>query len=380
MTSVATVFWSIGVSWLLNNILITFRVPGYHSINSTMAFSIMGKREIIVHIAFWAVYISFMINHISSYQKSPEVDWGKVLTEAFISLIYMLSISYLNYFYFIPNFLIRKEIGKFLLGFAIAFAAISLFRFEIEKLIIAESPGGAQSPPRTRFIIQDIISNLFIVMFVGLLRFASDWLHLDSKRREIETEKLAAELIFLKAQVNPHFFFNTLNNLYYLATIKSDVTPQVISKLSEVMRYMIYDSNHDRVELIREIEYIHNYISLERLRIKEGIVLAFEVEGRTDILITPLILITFLENAFKHGVNSTNSQCWIKAKLKVEGTQLNFTIANSKANSKPEAMEKPGIGLKNVKRRLDLSYPEKYRLNIEDNPSTFFVSLTIQLK
>lgn len=344
-----------------------------------MAFPIRRNREIIVHTAFWAVYISFTINHISSYQRSPEVDWGRVLTETLISVIYMLSISYLNYFYFIPRLLLKRKIGKFLLAFAVAFVAIALLRFEIEKLVFASPPGGKYSPRQTRLIIQSVIGDLFIVLFVGLLRFASDWLQLDSRRKELETEKLAAELNFLKAQVNPHFFFNTLNNLYYLATIKSDITPQVISKLSEVMRYMIYDSNYEKVGLAMEIEYIQNYISLERLRLQEGIPLDFDVCGNVDILITPLILIVFLENAFKHGVSSSNNPCWIKAKLEVDGARLIYTIGNSKAYNPPAAAAEAGIGLKNVKRRLDLSYPGKYTLDIEDNPDSFFVRLTIHL-
>jgi len=345
-----------------------------------MSFPIRRNRELIVHTAFWAVYISFTINHISSYQKSPVVDWGRVLTETVISVGYILAISYLNYFYFIPRFLIKKKIGKFLLAFALAFTAILLLRFEIEQLVFPGSSGGTNSPRQTQLLIQSIIGDLFIVMFVGLLRFASDWLQLDSRRKALETEKLAAELNFLKAQVNPHFLFNTLNNLYYLATIKSDVTPQVISKLSEVMRYMIYDSNLDKVGLAMEIEYIQNYINLERLRLQEGIPLDFDITGNTDILITPLILIAFVENAFKHGVSSSNNHSWIKAALEVNSDHLIFTIGNSKTNKIHDTSEKPGIGLKNVKRRLDLSYPEKHELIIEDNPNAYHVHLTIHLK
>ena len=349
-------------------------------IHLTMSFPIRRNREIVVHTAFWAVYISFTINHISSYQKSPVIDWSSVLTETVISVVYILTISYLNYFYFIPGFLIKKKTGKFLLAFAVGFTAILLLRFEIEKLVFPGSTRETNSPRQTQLLIQSIIGDLFIVMFVGLLRFASDWLQLDSRRKALETEKLAAELNFLKAQVNPHFLFNTLNNLYYLATIKSDVTPQVISKLSEVMRYMIYDSNNDKVRLAMEIEYIQNYINLERLRLEEGIPLEFNVTGNVDILITPLILIAFLENAFKHGVSSSNIHCWIKATLEVDGDHLIFKIGNSKTNNRHDTSEKPGIGLKNVKRRLDLSYPEKYELIIADNPNAYYVHLTIQLK
>lgn len=344
-----------------------------------MATPIHRNREILFHTAFWAVYISFTINHILSYQNGLEIHWSRVVISTLISVLYVFIISYLNYFYFIPAFLIRKQIGRFLAAFAISFGLISWLRLRIESLVFGNTYGHAQHLARTQLVAQMIISNLFIVLFVGLLRFASDWLELDSRRRELETEKLSAELIFLKAQVNPHFFFNTLNNLYYLATIKSDITPQVISKLSEVMRYMIYDSNHEKVELVKEIEYMQHYIGLERLRLQEGVPLEFEVAGRTDILITPLILIAFLENAFKHGVGNGNDQSWIKARLKVDEARLTFRIGNSKPGSATIPTEGEGIGLKNVKRRLELSYPGSYTLDIEDLEDCFFVDLTIDL-
>jgi two-component system, LytTR family, sensor histidine kinase AlgZ len=221
-----------------------------------MTIPLHRKREILFHTAFWAVYISVTINHISSYQHSVQIHWGRVLTGTLISVLYVASISYLNYFYFIPVFLFPKKIGRFLAAFAISFVLISLLRIGIEELVFGNSALEANNAARMQLAIQVIISNLFIVLFIGLLRFASDWLELDSRRRELEKEKLSAELNFLKAQVNPHFFFNTLNNLYYLATIKSDIAPLVISKLSEVMRYMIYDSNYDKVALEKEIEYM----------------------------------------------------------------------------------------------------------------------------
>ena len=217
------------------------------------------------------------------------------------------------------------------------------------------------------------VTFFYIIIAVDLSR--------DAEARVMRASVLArdAELRALKAQVNPHFFFNTLNNLYYLATIKSDLAPLAISKLSEVMRYMIYDSNHEKVELAKEIEYMQHYIGLERLRLKEGIPLDFEFVGRTDILITPLILIAFLENAFKHGVSNGNDQSWIKARLEVDKGRLTFRIGNSKLRSVTIPADEEGIGLKNVKRRLDLSYPGRYKLDIEDLEDCFFVDLTIDL-
>jgi two-component system sensor histidine kinase AlgZ len=342
-----------------------------------MAMMLHRKREVLLHTAFWAVYISFIITHIASYQTGPQIHWGRVLLGSLIGVSYLFVLSYLNYFYLIPAFLLRKKIGGFIIVFLASFTALTFVRIGIETLAFGRS-WEVQSPARTQIIIQSTISDLFIILFIGLLRFASDWLELDSHRRQLETEKLNAELKFLKAQVNPHFLFNTLNNLYYLSTIKSDTAPLVISKLSEVMRYMIYDSNHEKIELTKEIEYMQHYIGLERLRLREGVPLEFEVAGRTDILISPLILITFLENAFKHGVSNGNNQCWIKARLEVSETRLVYTIANSKVKTVSYQPDGEGIGLKNVKRRLDLSYPGKHSLDIDDREDSYSVNLTIQ--
>lgn len=342
-----------------------------------MALTLHKKREVLLHAASWAVYISFIITHIASRQAGPQIHWGRVLSGSLISVSYLFVLSYLNYFYLMPRFLLKKKIGAFILVFVAAFAVLTLARIGIETLVFGRS-WEVQNAHRTPLIIQSTISDLFIVLYIGLLRFAFNWMELDSRRRQLETEKLNAEIKFLKAQVNPHFLFNTLNNLYYLSTIKSDTAPLVISKLSEVMRYMIYDSNHEQIELAKEIEYMQHYISLERLRLREGVPLEFEVTGRTDILISPLILITFLENAFKHGVSNGNDGCWIKARLDVDETRLVYTIANSKVRSVSSRADGEGIGLKNVRRRLDLFYPGKHRLDIADREASYSVTLTIE--
>jgi two-component system, LytTR family, sensor histidine kinase AlgZ len=342
-----------------------------------MPMTLHRKREILIHTTFWAVYLSFIITHITSYQTGPHIHWGRVLLAALISMSYLIVLSYLNYFYLIPVFLLRKRVGAFIMAFVACFAALTLVRIGIETLAFGKS-WETQSPARTEIIIQSTISDLFIVLFIGLLRFASDWVRFDAHRRQLETEKLNAELKFLKAQVNPHFLFNTLNNLYYLSTIKSDTAPLVISKLSEVMRYMIYDSNHEQIELAKEIEYMQHYIGLERLRLKEGVPLEFEIIGCTDMLISPLILITFLENAFKHGISNASDQCWIRARLEVDKTRLVYTITNSKVKTVSYPEDGEGIGLKNVKRRLHLSYPGKHQLHIDDREDAYSVILTIE--
>lgn len=230
------------------------------------------------------------------------------------------------------------------------------------------------------YVVQVAATTLFIVIFVGMLRFAVDWFELEAKKKEMENEKLIAELNFLKAQINPHFLFNTLNNLYYLAYSKSENTTEVIAKLSQMMRYMIYDSNHPKVLLSKEIEYMQSYISLERMRLNNQIPIQFDIEGNVEnVWITPLIFITFLENAFKHGVSNNNPDAWVNISIQLDGKECIYTVKNSKPTVKNETGEKSGIGLQNVKRRLALSYPEKHQLEIEDGMNVYRVQLNLML-
>ncbi len=221
------------------------------------------NRVLLLHLSFWSVYLSFFLYQVSSYQRGDEVDWNRVFTIVSVQVGFAAFISYLNYFYLLPNFLEKKKAAKYLLIFIVLFFTIITIRIFLERYLLDAFTHQDRYLYRTRFVVQTITSNFFIVIFVGMLRFAQDWFELDAKRKEIEHEKLIAELNFLKAQINPHFLFNTLNNLYYLAYSKSDNTTEVIDKLSKMMRYMIYDSNHPKVLLSKEIEYMKNYVSLE---------------------------------------------------------------------------------------------------------------------
>jgi LytS/YehU family sensor histidine kinase len=213
-----------------------------------------------------------------------------------------------------------------------------------------------------------------------MLRFAVDWFEFEARKKAIENEKLTAELNFLKAQINPHFLFNTLNNLYYLAYTQSSNTTVVIDKLSQMMRYMIYDSNHAKVPLSKEIEYMQNYISLERLRLNNAVPINFEISGNPDeVSITPLIFITFLENAFKHGLSSNYPNAWVNISIVINGKECIYKVGNSKPPTPKGGNGKHGIGLQNVKRRLELSYPGKYQLQSNDEADRYFIQLNITL-
>lgn len=335
-------------------------------------------RNIVLHASFWCVYFSFFYYQISFPRKGIEPDFIDVLINSIYQVGGMMLVSYLNYFFFLPRFLKNKNLGRYLLEYLPIFSVI-IFGFIKGKQYIMD--GGTHTEHffyTSRYYTSVFLSSLFLVIFVGMLKFAEDWFELEAKKREIEHEKLTAELRFLKAQINPHFLFNTLNNLYYLAFTQSPNTTEVIAMLSQMMRYMIYDSNHAKVPLSKEIEYMDNYIQLEKLRLNNNIPIEFEVKGNIEgKMIVPLVMITFLENAFKHGVSTNSSEAFIKVKIDLDEKRCLYTVENTKLPEKSH--EKSGIGLQNVKRRLDLSYPDNYVLNIKETPDRYAVELHLIL-
>jgi sensor histidine kinase YesM len=334
----------------------------------------------LLHISFWCVYLSFNLYQISQFQRDRGYDWERMFTSASVQLVFTMLIAYLNYFYTWPRFLKHNKIWRYLLEFAIPFATLLTLRVHVQRYLVDGYTHKVDYFYSSFFIVQIVAVTLFIVIFVGMLRFAVDWFELEAKRKEVENEKLTSELNFLKAQINPHFLFNTLNNLYYLAYTKSDNTTEVIAKLSQMMRYMIYDSNHSKVPLSKEIEYMENYISLERLRLNNQIPIHFEVKGNTEnVWIAPLIFITFLENAFKHGVSNNNPKAWVNISIELALDQCIYQVENSKLEESAEPHEKSGIGLQNVQRRLELSYPGKHHLTMENKKDSYFVRLNLTL-
>ncbi len=338
------------------------------------------RRIFLIHLLFWCVYFTFFLYQISMPRRGgAEREFEDLLGDAVFHVAMTMVIAYINYFYFFPRFLKHKNVGRYVLEFCIPFAVVITAMVYGKQYIMDGFSKQLRFLYTERFYIYLTINTLFIVFFVAILRFVEDWLELEAKRKELENEKLTAELRFLKAQINPHFLFNTLNNLYYLAFTNSPNTTEVIAKLSQMMRYMIYDSNTAKISLEKEIEYMHNYISLEKLRLNNEVPILFETSDNTEgVQIVPLVLITFLENAFKHGVSNSAENAWVKIKIDVDGKTLHYTVENSQLPIKDEkTKEKSGIGLQNVQRRLDLSYPNQYTLDVQNLTDKYVVNLTI---
>ncbi|MCB9283619.1 MAG: histidine kinase [Lewinellaceae bacterium] len=222
----------------------------------------------------------------------------------------------------------------------------------------------------------------FVTAFIGssLFEIAA---YAGSKEKEtiqLQKEKLETELKFLKSQINPHFLFNTLNNIYTLTVLRAESAPEQLLRLSEILRYMLYDCTADRVPLKKEIDYIRNYISLKMLKDSKGMnVVADLDDSRPDLLIAPMLFIPFIENAFKHSHVEDLQKGWIRIRLKTGPNWVQFDVENSLQEGPYSKDRTGGIGLENVRRQLELIYPDQHTLVLGEQVDHFAVSLKIQL-
>ncbi|HLO38259.1 MAG TPA: histidine kinase [Lacibacter sp.] len=211
-----------------------------------------------------------------------------------------------------------------------------------------------------------------------IIRFFKLWTIKQREWINAQQEKMTAELQLLKAQVHPHFLFNTLNNIYSFSLLNSTKTPNLILKLSSLLSYMLYDCKAEEVRLEKEIEIMKNYIDLERERYGDKIDISWNVEGDIkDQFISPLLMLPFLENAFKHGISEQIEKCWLSVDISVKKNTLLFKVANSK--NEYVHYSSNGIGVNNVKKRLSFIYPNSHELRINDEGSFFVVSLLVEL-
>ena len=331
------------------------------------------------HAFFWVCTILFFIFIAHSngrYSVQHEmIFWG-------LFGVINISLFYLNFLLLIPLFFNKKQYWLYILSVFIAIFIYGVGKYGVglifEKDILINMRKG--KPEATAFVpyfISTLFSSLIFLFLSFVLKLSVDWILNERIQRDLENQRLSAELAFLKSQINPHFLFNSLNSIYSLAYQKSDTTPEAILKLSEIMRYMLYECNDNKVDLTKELQYLQNFIDLQKIRFGNKAYIDFKIEGRvTNQKIVPLLLIAFIENAFKHGVaNDTLSP--IRLLITLDDVHLHFYIQNKKHNNNRDASG--GIGLNNVKRRLDLLYPGKYNLDIRDEIDTYTCELSLIL-
>ena len=310
-----------------------------------------------------------------------ELGWGYSLAEQAIVVLFYMLIVYFNLYYLIPNYLSQKTILTYT-GLLLLTAMI-LTPIKTIALYFLYS-GHPIHQEYFAFKWHEVFMAIFLIGAGSTLaKILSDWLRHERDRKELQTQTMQSELKFLKSQINPHFLFNTLNSLYALTLKKSDSAPEIVIKLSEMMRYMLYECNERRVPLRKEVQYIQNYLDLERLRQGQHAEIEFELNGLIkEQQIAPLMFTPFLENSFKHGLNNQLTEGFVRIKLDVEDHKVQLLIENSKAPTKPvQNHNKPsgGIGLVNVRRRLNLIYPQQYDLKVDDQPNVYKVNLELDL-
>jgi sensor histidine kinase YesM len=341
----------------------------------------MNYQAIGRHLLFWLAYITYIL--IGEGWEHRDTWYFSLPPEILTDIPVAALIVYFNLYVLMPRYFAHRKYAAYALGLAILLLVGGLIgRFfswriwlPLERL---QDPGSRE--PTAYWILARIAkdtADLFpVVAATMVIKLMRNSYQSERKLREMEKARHTAEMGLLKAQINPHFFFNTLNSLYSLTLEGSKMSSEVVLRLSGLMRYMLYETSAGRVLLRDEITHLQNYISIEQMRFADRLELSFQCSGDIEgNVIEPLLLLPFIENAFKHGVE--NSPAWITIDIKVIGGRLFLKVENSlggPAKNRPE-----GLGLGNVKRRLALTYPAAHELAIEQNNDSFKVDLKINL-
>jgi LytS/YehU family sensor histidine kinase len=343
-------------------------------LSNTKSLSSGNKRTILYHVLFWISLILLL-----AFVDSNSMNFKQKLMLETVNIFFYALIVYINYLYIFPAYLKSKNFFKHLLWLISA----SLIIAPIKSLLLYLT---TTNPNIQGFFLDNqyfiFLSTLFVGFSASIYFVMTDWIKTQREKQELERETLQSELKFLKSQINPHFLFNTLNSLYALTLKKSDEAPEIVLKLSEMMRYMLYDCNEKQVPLEKEVSYIRNYLGLEKLRHGKKMDINLEVHGEIrHQQIAPLLFIPFIENCFKHGIRNRIENGFVNIVLDIHPHELSIKVENSKSPSMPNTTGKRsgGIGLINVKRRLDLLYPNKYKLDVETSPTVYKVNLTLKL-
>ncbi len=341
------------------------------------------------HLFFWLVVFLYFVLAVSNWSTFAS---NRHLFETYgLIVIAQMITTYTCIYVLMPKYLDRKKTGLFIFWMLILlmmvytlYQGIKMIYFDVEYFDFydeVQRKFAKDSLLKRLSYFSVFLSKCILYLTPTALLLMYRFYRNQQKLLKINEQKKIAELSALKQQLNPHFLFNTLNNLYSLALEKSERTPEVIERLSDMLDYMLYRTKDKFVLLQKEIELIENYLALEKIRYGNRVAITFAYEKLSDIKIAPLLLLTFIENAFKHGVRQELKQASIDISLKLAGEDILFKIKNTKPNSVTESENREeALGLKNVKRQLELLYPNAYDLQLSDEESTYTVQLKLERK
>lgn len=338
--------------------------------------------NILVHLLAWLGILSmpFLLSpkadfdpRHNSYPK-PEVhyDWGITVTSILVMLFF-----YLNTYVLIPRIYLRKKTALYIFSLLLCVLVVCVLNIVIMHFVDGSKMDFLKTIP---LAIPRIFFIFFIVVMISFaLKINFQWRKTEQVKNRFERDKLNAELSYLKAQINPHFLFNTLNSIYTLSVKKSEDTPDAIIKLSKLMRYVISEAHQDFVPLTKEIAYIESYIELEKLRLSPMTKVEYSCTGDiSGLKISPLILISFIENAFKYGI-SAQEESFIRIHISILEQVLNLEVVNKIVRRPNKPDSSTGIGIENSRMRLKMTYPDKFSLDLKEIENRFETHLKINL-
>ena len=372
-------------------------------------FSDQRRHRLTRHIAFWLLWcVAFNLLfhypiHVfkgwdtsgpgtKNYQQlGPVLFFIKsLLVNSFLAVIVpQIALTYVLIYWLLPEYYYKRKnyfvTGAITVCVLLAFyfvAAIFKYSPVVYNYIAGTGGGGAMGfLAMLQVVIIDQLSTVPIILgFALTIKLVKRWWLKQKETEQLSKEKTKAELQLLKAQVHPHFLFNTLNNIYFFTLTNSAQAPVMIKKLSGLLNYILHECDQPLVPLEKEIKMIQDYMALEKIRYAEQMQMTIDIDGKADEkMIAPLLLIPFVENSFKHGASKMITQPWVKLTIQIENNWLHFKVTNSKPATNESSLSKGNIGLKNVTKRLELLYPDTHELSIVSGPGSYAVHLVLQL-
>jgi len=347
----------------------------------TQKLKFRGSR-VLLHIAFWVGYIVFVLLQYAFFEE--DLNYFNALGSLTFTAFIDIGATYFTVYFLLPKFLFKKKYWKFavlfLLSAAFFIIAQRAMLYYVTMPLFYSGEMGAKY--KVFWQINPIYSffNIYTVVgFFASVKLLKYWYKSQQTRVELENKNKTSELALLRTQLNPHFLFNTLNNIDSLILTNPNKASDAIIKLSDIMRFMLYDTNTDQVSLEKEINYLESYISLQKIRLKDPSFVSFAKEGSCmGKTIAPMLFIPFVENAFKHGLKNVKSP-GIEIRLKCRADSVTFDVVNhidSENNFNKDSTQ--GIGLANTQRRLELLYPERHTFTIRQENGLYISSLEIK--
>lgn len=337
----------------------------------------LKKYRVLFHLLFWFTYIITITFFFGEF-----LNIHKIFTRTLISAFFNAMVIYLNLYILLPRYFENQKYLKYLVLINSAVIVITVLRAWCDTLI----PKGTDTPTFIDNYLLSLphflgiaLSAYILLMLTSSVKFIKDYFMNIQMREQILRIKYESELKNLKNQLNPHFLFNTLNNIYSYAYLKSDRAGPMILMLSDMMRYVLYECDDDRVPMLKEIEYLRNYIELQKMKKEAEQNINFEVIGDfSKVMIEPLLFLPLFENVFKHGNLDDVENGWMKAKLEFNSGMVMLDLANSFVSSKFSKTKNGGIGLKNIKERLNILYPGKHGITIVNQNNVFSIFVYIE--